>query len=217
MGAIETPSFSSSSSSSSSSYFLSFSFFHSFFLLLLRLLLLSCILPCAHAQDGRVVPVPCTKRSASLPTCLQPTTESSASESQSPSATLDVPRSLSWYGAILHAVCLRLLSPKHGLQVLPWVYRNNVSMVCSASPSVIVVMESDPNTWKVQKNAYLLWRRHTICNFSGKSPLSSYKTTLKQHPWHLQCMFLQKICFSSVESSLCSFGWLTAFSEVLIM
>ena len=33
---------------------------------------------------------------------------------------------------------------------------------------------------KVQKNAaYLLGRRHTVCKFSGNSPLSSYKTTLK--------------------------------------
>ena len=33
---------------------------------------------------------------------------------------------------------------------------------------------------KVQMNAYLFWHGHTACTFSGKSPLSSHKTTLKQ-------------------------------------
>ena len=28
---------------------------------------------------------------------------------------------------------------------------------------------------KVQTNAYLFWQGHTVCKFSGKSPLSSYK------------------------------------------
>ena len=33
---------------------------------------------------------------------------------------------------------------------------------------------------KFQANAYLFWHGHTICKFSGKSPSSSHKTTLKQ-------------------------------------
>ena len=37
----------------------------------------------------------------------------------------------------------------------------------------------DPNTKKVQTNAYLFLHGHTVCTVSGKSPLSSHKTTLK--------------------------------------
>ena len=33
---------------------------------------------------------------------------------------------------------------------------------------------------KVQMNAYFFWHGHTVCKFSGKSPFSSHKTTLKQ-------------------------------------
>ena len=33
---------------------------------------------------------------------------------------------------------------------------------------------------KVQRNAYLFWHGHTIGTFSGKSPLSSHKRTLRQ-------------------------------------
>ena len=32
---------------------------------------------------------------------------------------------------------------------------------------------------KVQMNAYFFWHGHTVCQFSGKSPFSSHKTTLK--------------------------------------
>ena len=32
------------------------------------------------------------------------------------------------------------------------------------------VRKRDPNTEKIQKNAYLLWRRHTVCNFFGVIP-----------------------------------------------
>ena len=35
-------------------------------------------------------------------------------------------------------------------------------------------------TQKGSKNAYLFGHGHTVCTFSGKSPLSSHKTTLKQ-------------------------------------
>ena len=41
------------------------------------------------------------------------------------------------------------------------------------------VLKQDPNTKKVQINAYLFEHGQTVRKFSGKSPLSSHKTTLK--------------------------------------
>ena len=38
------------------------------------------------------------------------------------------------------------------------------------------ILKQDPNTCKIQKNAYLLRHRHTICKLWGQSPSSSYKT-----------------------------------------
>ena len=41
------------------------------------------------------------------------------------------------------------------------------------------ILKQNPNTWKVKKNTYSVWH-HTTCEFLGKAPLSSDRTTLKQ-------------------------------------
>ena len=59
---------------------------------------------------------------------------------------------------------------------------------------------------KVQKNAYLLWHGHTICIFSGKSPLSSHKMTLNS---------LMGKNNEKWESSLSFLGWSLVACSVL--
>jgi len=41
------------------------------------------------------------------------------------------------------------------------------------------VLKQDPNT-KRFKQTLIYFNKDTVCKFSGKSPLSSHKTTLKQ-------------------------------------
>ena len=42
-----------------------------------------------------------------------------------------------------------------------------------------IVLKQAPNTYTVHKNA-IYWDKNTVCKFSGYSPLSNHKTTLKQ-------------------------------------
>ena len=46
--------------------------------------------------------------------------------------------------------------------------------------SIVIAFLSVSKHKKVQTNAYLFWHGHTVWKFSGKSPLSSHRTTLKQ-------------------------------------
>ena len=62
--------------------------------------------------------------------------------------------------------------------------------------------------WKVQTNACLFYHRHTVCKFSGKSPLSSHKMTLKQQingqkQWKMKA------------KDLSCFGWVFTACSVL--
>ena len=54
-------------------------------------------------------------------------------------------------------------------------YQTRVGKVMGLSPCWSKIKRK-----KVQTNAYLFWHRHTVCKFSGKSPLSSHRTTPKQ-------------------------------------
>ena len=56
---------------------------------------------------------------------------------------------------------------------------------------------------KVQTNAYLFQHGHTVCKFSGKSPLSSHNTTLKQQingqKQYIYIKCKKKTCLALVE------------------
>ena len=55
---------------------------------------------------------------------------------------------------------------------------NDKNQLCNETKLAAVSVRS--NHKKVQRNAYLFEHGHTVCKFSGKSLLSSHKTTLKQ-------------------------------------
>ena len=71
------------------------------------------------------------------------------------------------------SVCLFSCADIHCL--LYWVFSNSTYTTLFFNR-----LKSWIQTQKVQTNAYLFWHRHTVCKFSGKSTLSSHKTTYKQ-------------------------------------
>ena len=78
---------------------------------------------------------------------------------------------------VLLSRCLNVLFFQQGYVLIICVVSANKCFSVLLSPSKHMFLFS---VWYVPTNAYLFWHGHTVCKFSGKSPLSSHKTTLKQ-------------------------------------